>query len=410
MIDINGFNAEKEQLLKALDDPLGSGLNGKALAEAADSLLTAKTSRIKSDTKYEIWSLIAGLALLALEPVFIMAAHGNDKLLGYAFIAFGVVLGIFGLVTLGIGGIPIALIILLVLAIFIKLLMKPMIYVFPVIAIGLIIYYIKVQSDSKKQNKSDHANELDKALASFRDEDEAFRMGLIRRAGMICSEHRASMADYRSFIEQLYSRFAEKHQYEAVDSEFRDMKAVEDKRYRALADKIKAGGEAAPFRVSFGQCVDLARNTVPLNWWICPQGGGRYLALMATPETAGAYIEEADLDNRLKNDEFIGWLMPWEKRLFDQEKGFFLLSVAEAEQLRKNVLQCRGSDMLMKQIQVKTELEMEDYSENCWWWLRDDGDKDTKKAYVDGDGIIHPKGHRKAFSGFAIRPAGIIVL
>ena len=102
--------------------------------------------------------------------------------------------------------------------------------------------------------------------------------------------------------------------------------------------------------------------------------------------------------------------MPWEKRLFDQEKGFFLLSVAEAEQLRKNILQCRGSDMLMKQIQVKTELEMEDYSENCWWWLRDDGDKDTKKAYVDGDGIIHPNGHRKAFSGFAIRPAGIIVL
>ncbi|MBQ1888638.1 MAG: hypothetical protein II166_08195, partial [Firmicutes bacterium] len=272
------------------------------------------------------------------------------------------------------------------------------------------IYYIKVQSDSKKQNKSKHAKELDKALASFRDEDEAFRMGLIRRAGMICSEHRASMADYRSFIEQLYSRFAEKHQYEAVASEFRDMKAVEDKRYRDLADKIKEGGEAAPFRVSFGQCVNLARNTVPLSWWICPQGGGRYLALMETPETAGAYIEEADLDNRLKNDEFIGWLMPWEKRLFDQEKGFFLLSVAEAEQLRKNVLQCRGSDILMKQIQVKTELEMEDYSENCWWWLRDDGDKDTKKAYVDGDGIIHPKGHRKAFSGFAIRPAGIIVL
>ena len=44
MIDINGFNAEKEQLLKALDDPAGSGLNGKALAEAADSLLTAKTT------------------------------------------------------------------------------------------------------------------------------------------------------------------------------------------------------------------------------------------------------------------------------------------------------------------------------------------------------------------------------
>ncbi|MBR0440462.1 MAG: hypothetical protein IJK25_00850, partial [Firmicutes bacterium] len=134
MIDINGFNAEKEQLLKALDDPAGSGLNGKALAEAADSLLTAKTSRIKSDPKYEIWSLIAGLALLALEPIFIMAAQGNDKLLGYAFIGFGVLLAIFGLVTLGIAGIPVALIILLVLAILIKLLMKPMIYVFPVVA------------------------------------------------------------------------------------------------------------------------------------------------------------------------------------------------------------------------------------------------------------------------------------
>ena len=36
MIDQNGFQVEKEQLLKALDDPLGSGLNGKALAEAAD--------------------------------------------------------------------------------------------------------------------------------------------------------------------------------------------------------------------------------------------------------------------------------------------------------------------------------------------------------------------------------------
>ncbi|MBQ1809639.1 MAG: hypothetical protein II016_00740 [Erysipelotrichaceae bacterium] len=404
------FEAKREELLGALDDPARYDF-GKYLVEVSDKLKkTISENTYKANTKDEIWALGGAAGAIVLEVLLVLARNGHDELLGYGIIGLGIIAAVFFLFAAGIGGVFIVLVGMLILLILLKLLMLPLIFLLPVAAVGLLGYYFKNQMDLRKAWEEKQKSKMDEAVESFHGADSLFRKRLLLRAGALCASYRKGREEYRDLIDDLYAQFAKKHSYEAVDSKLRDGKAVEDARYKELVSTIrKQQNGGANFLTKFGNWeADKYGGFRDQEWWICPQGNGEYLAVLKTPQTADSCESYEEMDRILNYGYFNSMLLPWERRLFSED-GFFLLSADEAEKLGPAQLACRASKEVMDKTQVDTEIEMGDYSENCWYWLRDDAGEGNR-MFVDGDGKIHREGHRSDFHGFAVRPAGRIVL
>ena len=404
------FEAKREELLGALDDPARYDF-GKYLVEVSDKLKkTISENTYKANTKDEIWALGGAAGAIVLEALLVLARNGHDELLGYGIIGLGIIAAVFFLFAAGIGGVFIVLVGMLILLILLKLLMLPLIFLLPVAAVGLLGYYFKNQMDLRKAWEEKQKSKMDEAVESFHGADSVFRKRLLLRAGALCASYRKGREEYRDLIDDLYAQFAKKHSYEAVDSKLRDGKAVEDARYKELVSTIrKQQNGGANFLTKFGNWeADKYGGFRDQEWWICPQGNGEYLAVLKTPQTADSCESYEEMDRILNYGYFNSMLLPWERRLFSED-GFFLLSADEAEKLGPAQLACRASKEVMNMTQVDTEIEMGDYSENCWYWLRDDAGEGNR-MFVDGDGKVHREGHRSDFHGFAVRPAGRIVL
>ncbi len=398
------FNEDRTKLLNALDNLPGTKA-GKELMRLSDEMRNSYADTYHADTSADRWALIAGVALLVLEPFLIMARNGND-MLWYAILGLGIVTGVFLLFSIGFAAVPVVLIGLIIVLLLVRLLMVPLIYLIPVASIGLVGYYLKTQADEKKYWESKHNESTKQAAEAFHVADAEFRKELIAGAGQLCGKYWADRADYWKLIHDLYDQFKKKHAYEIVDSKLRDGQQKEDREYQKLVQEIRTHHGKNPFEMKFGSWDTGEGRTEPLDWWICPAGHNEYVALIKTPQMASYYSDEMNV--MLKSGLFNSMLMPWERRLFDENEGFFLLHADDAETLGADVLKCRASESVMKETQVKTELEMMDYSENCWWWLADNGKTYNTKAFVDGEGVIHREGHRMDFDGFAVRIAGII--